>query len=84
MLAPIVDAAGILGATRILVNGFDPEFSRFTSRVGRYAEEANARDIGLAVESMPYSSIRTLRGALDVIRDLQYDNVGVEARLSAP
>lgn len=66
-LAPAVDTAHALGAGILVVNGFDNDLSRFADRLARYGEAAAAAGMRVALEFLPYSAVRTLGQAIEVI-----------------
>lgn len=67
-LAPAVDTGHALGAGIMVVNGFDPDLSRFGDRLARYAEAAAAAGMRVALEFLPYSAVRNLAQARAVIQ----------------
>lgn len=66
-LAPAVETGHALGARIMVVNGFDPDLHRFGDRLARYTEAAAAADMRVALEFLPYSAVRNLAQALEVI-----------------
>lgn len=76
-LQSIVATAHALGAPVILAYSFDPDESRFLALFARYCEEARAAGIRVAVEFLPYSRIRGLQDALNVIERSGATNAGV-------
>jgi len=66
-LAPAIDTGHALGAGIMVVNGFDPDLSRFGDRLARYAEAAAAAGMRVALEFLPYSAVRSLAQAQAII-----------------
>lgn len=76
-VAPAIDTTVALGAPIIVANGFDPDLARFTALFGRYCAAAHAADIHVALEFLPYSAVRTLDAALEVVTQSGAPNAGV-------
>ena len=76
-LQSVVATAHELGAPVILAYSFDPDETRFLGRFARYCEEARAAGIRVAVEFLPYSRIRNLQAALDVVDRSGASNAGI-------
>jgi sugar phosphate isomerase/epimerase len=74
---PVVATAYELGAPAIVAYSFDPDEARFLDVFARYCEEARAAGIRIALEFLPYSRIRDLHGALDIIDRSGASNAGV-------
>ena len=74
---PVVATAHELGAPVIVAYSFDPDESRFLDVFARYCEEARAAGVRIALEFLPYSCIRNLESALDVIDRSGASNAGV-------
>src|SRR5581483_7038840 len=73
----VIATAHELGAPMILAYSFDPDQARFLDIFARYCEEARKAGIRIAIEFLPYSQIRNLPGALDVIDRSGASNAGV-------
>ena len=73
----MIDATHALGVRTILAYSFDPDEARFLERFGRYCDTARAAGIHIAVEFLPYSQIRDLSGALQIIEKSGATNAGV-------
>lgn len=66
-LAPAIDTGHALGAGIMVVNGFDPDLSRFADRLARYAEAAASAGMRVALEFLPYSAVRNLAQARAIV-----------------
>ncbi|WP_158291821.1 sugar phosphate isomerase/epimerase family protein [Lampropedia puyangensis] len=66
-LAPAIETGHELGASIMVVNGFDPDWQRFGDRLARYTEAAAAANMRVALEFLPYSAVRNLAQALEII-----------------
>ncbi len=75
-LAPIVDCAARLRSPVIIANVFD-QGPQFMENFGRFSDAARAADIRIALEFLPYSRVRTLDAALDLIQNNGRPNVGL-------
>ncbi len=73
----VIATAHALGAPVILAYSFDPDTAHFLDMFVRYCEEADAAGIRIAVEFLPYSRIRNLDAALDIIARSGAANAGV-------
>ena len=73
----VVATAHELAAPVILAYSFDPDERRFVDLFARYCEEARAAGIRVAVEFLPYSRIRNLDSAVDIIERSGASNAGV-------
>lgn len=76
-VAPAIDATIALGAPIIVANGFDPDLERFTALFARYCAAAHAAGIRVALEFLPYSAVRDLDAALQVVTRSGAPNGGV-------
>lgn len=76
-LAPAIDATAELGSKIIVANCFDPDRSRFEDRFYRYCEYAKPAGINIALEFMPYSEVRTLADALEIVDAVPSGNAGL-------
>lgn len=76
-LRPALDAGAELGARNVLVCGFDPEHARLAANLARLCSETNARGLRLMLEFLPYTHIRTLREAHDMLRDIAPADAGI-------
>jgi sugar phosphate isomerase/epimerase len=76
-LRPALDAGAELGARNVLVCGFDPERSRLAGNLKRLCEEANGRGLKLMLEFLPYTHVRTLREAHDLLREIAPVDAGI-------
>ncbi|HWX47109.1 MAG TPA: TIM barrel protein [Roseomonas sp.] len=76
-LAPVVEIAAELGSEMIVANGFDPDLGRFADLLSRYAAAAAPLGIRIALEFMPYSEVRTVSEARDLVARCSAPNLGV-------
>lgn len=76
-IAPAIDATAELGVPIVVANGFDPDTARFTALFARYCEAAAAAGIRVALEFLPYSSVRTMDSALRIVETSGAANAGV-------
>ncbi|MEP7206538.1 MAG: sugar phosphate isomerase/epimerase [Casimicrobiaceae bacterium] len=74
---PVIATTHALGVPVIVAYSFDPDEARFLDIFARYCEAARAADIRIALEFLPYSRIRDLAGALDLIARSGATNAGV-------
>ena len=73
----VVATAHALGAPAIVAYSFDPDEGRFLEIFTRYCDEAHAAGIRIALEFLPYSRVRDLRSAIDIIERSGAPNAGV-------
>lgn len=66
--APPLEAGAELGATRVCVNGEDPDLNRFTDNWGRLCELAAGYGMAVDLEFMVWRPIRTFQIAAQVVR----------------
>jgi len=76
-VAPVIETTDALGAATVVVNGFDPDASRFDTLFTRYCAAAADAGINVALEFLPYSAIRTLDAAVRVIERTGAPNAGI-------
>jgi sugar phosphate isomerase/epimerase len=74
---PVIETTHALGIRTIVVNGFDPDESRFSALFGRYCEAADQAGLRVALEFLPYSGVRSLDAALRIIGQSNATNAGV-------
>jgi len=74
---PVIATAHELGAPFVVAYSFDPDEARFLAVFARYCEEARAAGVRIALEFLPYSRVRDLRSALDIIDRSGASNAGV-------
>lgn len=75
--APLLEAGAALGATRLAVNGDDPDLAVVASKLAEAADLAAGYDMAVDVEYMPFRALATLEQALAVVSDAGRDNVAV-------
>lgn len=71
------ETAARIGAKRFLIVGVDHEESRFVDNFSAACELASRFGISLAIEFIPYSSIKDLRTARNIIRRAMAPNSGL-------
>jgi sugar phosphate isomerase/epimerase len=76
-VAPAVQTTQALGIRTIVANGFDPVMDRFVPLFARYCSAAADAGIAVALEFLPYSGVRTLDAALEVLERSGAANAGV-------
>lgn len=76
-LAPAIEATHALGMRTLVANGFDPDLSRFVPLFARYCRQAAEAGITVALEFLPYSAVRSLDAALEVVERSGCANAGV-------
>lgn len=63
-LIPFLDAGATLGAREVIVAPYDPDQSRMADTLGRLADLAGTRGLGVSLEFFPWTDIRTVDDAL--------------------
>jgi sugar phosphate isomerase/epimerase len=76
-IKPVVETTEALGIPIIVVNSFTPDEQQFTDLFARYCEAAAKARIRVALEFLPYSSVRSLQAALRVIERSGANNAGL-------
>jgi sugar phosphate isomerase/epimerase len=76
-LRPALDAGAEFGARYVSVSGFDAEHARLATNLVRLTEEIDARGLRMVLEFLPYTHIRTLKEAHDILRDIGATNAGI-------
>lgn len=74
---PALDAAADLGARGVNATGCDPDLERTVDVFASLCEGAHARGLRVALEFLPYRSVRTLQDAQHVIARAGVSNAGV-------
>ncbi len=64
----ILDCVAELGAQDVLATGYDPDAGRCGDNFARVCEEALQRDLGVLLEPVSYSEVRTLAQGEDLLR----------------
>jgi sugar phosphate isomerase/epimerase len=59
----------------VSVSGFDADPARLPANLGRLGEEANAQRVVL--EFLPYTHIRTLKEACEIVREIAISDAGI-------
>jgi len=76
-LAPVLDTSVDLGATRLIVCSNDGERSRTQENLARLCEASNQRGLGVMLEFLPYTEIRSLAEAHAVLEEIKPANAGI-------
>jgi sugar phosphate isomerase/epimerase len=76
-LRPALDAGAELGARHVSVSGFDADHGRLAANLGRLGEEIDARGLRMVLEFLPYTYIRTLEEAHEILREIGAPNAGI-------
>lgn len=76
-LAPVLEAAALLGARRLSVCGDDPDLSRLTARFGTLCDLAAGFGIGVDLECMAWRQVASLPDAVRVVLAAGRSNGGV-------
>jgi len=76
-IAPVVETTHGLGIPIIVANSFQPDEQKFIELFARYCEAAGKAGIRVALEFLPYSSVRNLDAALRVVERSGAANAGV-------
>lgn len=66
-----------MGVTRVGTLSFDPDLSRSCDQFGQLAEMAAAQDMDVVLEFVPGLAIDTLPAALQALRQVNCDNLGI-------
>ena len=76
-LVPVLDASTQLGARYLVVSGNDPDRGRTVENFARLCEGAHARHLRVMLEFLPYTHIRSLAEAHDILVDAAPVNAGI-------
>lgn len=76
-LEPALDLAVDLGAKYVLTVGHDPHWGRMTANLARLCESANARGLRVMLEFIPYSNVRSLEEAHNLLTAAAPANAGL-------
>ena len=76
-LMPYFEAGAELGASHILVVGNDPERARLIDRFGAFCKACAGFGLRPMLEFIPYSQIRSLAEARDMLTASRADNAGI-------
>ena len=74
---PALDTGAELGARNVIVCGSDPERARLASNFSRLCEQTDARGLRAMLEFLPYTHIRTLKEAHDLLREVAPADAGI-------
>jgi sugar phosphate isomerase/epimerase len=74
---PALELAKRFGAERMVTVGNDPDEARMTDNLARLGEAAAGFGIGLALELMPYTCIKTIGQAHRMVQDTRLPNIGL-------
>jgi sugar phosphate isomerase/epimerase len=77
ILKPVLESAAELGAQRLSVCGDDPDRSRFAATLARLCDMADAFNLGIDLEVMPWRRISTVAIAWDAIQQAARPNAGI-------
>jgi sugar phosphate isomerase/epimerase len=72
-----LETGAMLGASEILVAGNDPERGRLVDNFGALAELAGTFGLTPNLEFMPWTDVRSLADAAEVLRAVEHPNVGL-------
>lgn len=72
-----IEAAAALGARNVVATGYDPDESRMTAKVARYAEKLAKVGITLGLEPVSYSEVKTLAQGVRIVKAASQPNLGV-------
>jgi sugar phosphate isomerase/epimerase len=67
-LSPALDVGADLGARFVLICGHDPDRARMIDNFGRLCAAANERGLRPMLEFIPYTEVRNLKSAFDVLQ----------------
>jgi len=76
-LAAALDTGVELGARNVLVCGHDPDRGRMAANFSRLCEAANSRGLRVMLEFLPYTHVRTLAEAHDLLMEVAPANGGL-------
>lgn len=74
---PMLDMAARLGASHLVVCIADPDMGRAAERLAEIAGLARAHGLLVEVEFVPYTELRTIEAATDLIRRSGAEDVGI-------
>jgi sugar phosphate isomerase/epimerase len=73
----LIDLAPEIGARQVLATSQEPEPARTVERLYRLSEHAAELGVGVALEFMRFTTVRTLSDALSVIEEADHPSLGV-------
>jgi sugar phosphate isomerase/epimerase len=76
-MLPVIDALAELEVPIVVANGFDTDLARFADRFASYCEQAQKVGARVALEFLPYSAVRTLGAALQLVQASGAANAGL-------
>lgn len=74
---PALDLAAELGARHVLTVGNDPDRGRLAANLARLCEDAAARGLRIMLEFIPYSVLRGLADAADLLAEVRPADAGI-------
>jgi sugar phosphate isomerase/epimerase len=74
---PALDLAAELRVRHVLTVGNDPDRSRLAKNFGRFCEEAAQRGLRVMLEFIPYSALRGLQDAADLLSEVRPADAGI-------
>lgn len=74
---PALELAAQLGARRLLAMAWDPDRGRLLANLAALCELAAATGMAIALEFIPYSEVKTIAAARQVVHDVGKANLGV-------
>jgi sugar phosphate isomerase/epimerase len=74
---PALDLAVELGARHVLTVGNDPDRERLAAKLARFCEDAAQRGLRVMLEFIPYSVLRDLEDAADLLAAVRPANAGI-------
>ncbi|MDE3206591.1 MAG: sugar phosphate isomerase/epimerase [Acidobacteriota bacterium] len=76
-LRRVIDAAGALGADRLVAMNVDPSPTRAAATLAAVCAEAAPAGLAVAVEFMPYTATKTLAAACDLVLATGHAGAGI-------
>jgi sugar phosphate isomerase/epimerase len=76
-LVPFLDTSAELGAQQLIVCSNDPDRARARDNLGRLCDASNSRDLRVMFEFMPYTEVRSLAAASELLREVRPANAGI-------
>ncbi|OYX57869.1 MAG: hypothetical protein B7Y86_05220 [Brevundimonas subvibrioides] len=74
---PFVETAARLGARHILTQAHDPEFERVVENYAAFCDLASAHGLSSDVEFLPWTAMRDLQRAVELMRTVDRPNAGI-------
>jgi sugar phosphate isomerase/epimerase len=76
-MKPVIATSAALGAEMIVINSTDPNPARRQAFIAEYAAEATSAGLRLGVEFVPFSQIKTLEQALELVATIDHPMFGM-------